>query len=55
MPPSFDRFESFGHDELTEKHYYFRCSKRPDVDGIKIFDKDDQAATHRSFILIFAA
>ena len=42
MPPGFDRFESFGHDELTAKHCYFRCSRPPDVDGIKIFDKDDQ-------------
>ena len=46
MPPGFDRFESFGHDELTTKHCYFRCSSPPDVDGIKIFDKDDQAAKH---------
>ena len=46
MPPSFDRLESFGHDELTAKHCYFRCSRPPDVDGIKIFDKDDQAAKH---------
>ena len=46
MPPGFDRFESFGHDELTAKHCYFRCSRPPDVDGIKIFDKDDQAAKH---------
>ena len=37
MPPGFDRFESFGHDELTA----FRCSRPPDVDGTKIFDKDD--------------
>ena len=44
MPPGFDRLESFGHDELTAKHCYFRCSRPPDVDGIKIFDKDDQAA-----------
>ena len=42
----FDRFESFGHDDLTAKHCYFRCSRPPDVDGIKIFDKDDQAAKH---------
>ena len=42
MPPGFDRFESFGHDELTAKHCYFRCSRPPDVDGIKIFDKDNQ-------------
>ena len=47
MPPGFEgRLESFGHDELTAKHYYFRCSRPPDVDGIKIFDKDDQAAKH---------
>ena len=46
IPPGFDRLESFGHDELTEKHCYFRCSRPPDVDGIKIFDKDDQAAKH---------
>ena len=46
MPPGFDRLESFGHDELTAKHCYFRCSRPPDVDGIKIFDKDDQAAKH---------
>ena len=44
MPPGFDRLESFGHNELTAKHCYFRCSRPPDVDGIKIFDKDDQAA-----------
>ena len=50
MPPSFDRFESFGHDELTAKHYYFRCSRLPDVYGIKIFDKDDQAATILSIL-----
>ena len=46
MPPGFDRLESFGHDELTAKHYYFRCSRPPDVDEIKIFDKGDQAAKH---------
>ena len=43
MPPGFDRFESFGHDELTAEHCYVRY---PDVDGINIFDKDDQAAKH---------
>ena len=46
MPLSFDRFESFGHDELTAKHCHFRYSRPPDVNGIKIFDKDDQAAKH---------
>ena len=45
-PPGFDRLESFGHDELTAEHGYFRCSRPPDVDGIKIFDKDDQPAKH---------
>ena len=44
IPPGFDRFESFGHDELAAKYRYFRCSRPPDVDGIKTFDKDDQAA-----------
>ena len=48
MPPGFDKFESFGHDELHEKHCYFRCSRPPDVDRIKIFDNDDQAARHCS-------
>ena len=43
IPPGFDTFESFGY-ELTAKHYYFRCSRPPDVDGIKIFEKDDQVA-----------
>ena len=43
MPPSFDRFERFGHNELTTKHYYFRCLRPSDV---KIFDKDDQATKH---------
>ena len=46
MPPGLDRFESFGHDELTVKHGYFRCSMPLDVNGIKIFDKDDQAMKH---------
>ena len=46
MPTGFDRLESFGYDELTAKHCYFRCSRPPDVDGIKIFDKDDQATKH---------
>ena len=46
MPLGFDRLESFGHDKLTVKHCYFRCSRPPDVDGIKIFDKDDQATKH---------
>ena len=39
-----DRIKSFDHDDLTAKHCYFRCSRPPDVDGIKTFDKDDQAA-----------
>ena len=51
-PPGFDRFESFGYDELIAKHCYFRSSKPPDVDEIKIFDKDHQAIKHCSFILM---
>ena len=51
MPPGFDRLESFGHDELTAKRFYFRCSRPPDVDKTKIFDKDDQAAKHCLFTL----
>ena len=51
-PPGFDGF-IFGHDKLTAKHWYFRCSRLPDVDGVKIFGKDDQAAKHCSFILMF--
>ena len=46
MPPGFDRFESFGHNDLTAKHYYFRCSRPTDLDGIKIFDKDNQATKY---------
>ena len=53
MPPGFDRFESFGHDELTAKHCYFRCSRPPDVDGIKIFDKDDQATNTAFYLNVF--
>ena len=34
-----------------KKHCYFRCSRPPDVDGIKIFDQDDQATKHYSFHL----
>ena len=52
MPPGFDRFESFSHDDLTAKCYYYKCSRPADVYGIKIFDKDDQAATRCSFILM---
>ena len=43
MLPGLDRFEYFGHDELTAKHCYFRYLRPLDVDGIKIFDEDDQA------------
>ena len=35
---------------ITEKDY-FRCSMLPNVDGIKIFDKDDQAAQHHLNVL----
>ena len=37
-PPAFDRFKSFNHDDLTVKHY-FRCSRVPNIDGIKTLIK----------------
>ena len=46
MAPAFDSIKNFGYEDFTAKHCYFRCSKPPDVDDIKIFDKDDQAAKH---------
>ena len=56
MPPGFDSFKSFSHDELTAKHCYFRCLRPPaDVDGIKIFNKDEQAAKHCFLSYCFAA
>ena len=44
--PAFDRYVSFGLDDLTVKYCYFRCLRPPDVDGIKNFNKGDQAAKH---------
>ena len=44
--PVFNRYKSFGHDNLTANHCYFRFSRPSDVEGIKIFDKKDQAAKH---------
>ena len=55
MLPGFDRFESFGHDDLTPKHCNLRCSRPPDVDGIKFFYKDDQATNIVLFILMFCS
>ena len=47
MSPGFDRLESFGHDKWTHcKTLLFQVLKASWVDGIKIFDKDDQAAKH---------
>ena len=43
---AFDRIKNADHHDLTAKHCYFECSKFPDVDRIKIFDEDDQAAEH---------
>ena len=50
--PGFYRFESFGHDDLTAKHCYFRYSRPPDIDGIKIFGKDDQATKHQGLLVL---
>ena len=55
MPPGFDRLESFGNDELTAKYCYFRCLRPPDVDGIKIFDKDDQVSETLRYKQCFVA
>ena len=44
MPFGFDRFESFGHDEFIV--ISDAQGLLIDVDGIKIFDKDDQVTKH---------
>ena len=44
------RYKSLAHDDLIAK--LFGCSRPHDGDGIKIFDKDDQATKYCS---IFAA
>ena len=36
IPSDFERFESFGHDELTAKYYYLSCSRPPDIDVSKV-------------------
>ena len=36
---------------LKDIKCYFGCSKPPDVDGVKLFDEDDQAIKHCSFYL----
>ena len=45
-PPYFGSFESFGYENLAEKLYFVKCPRFSDVDGIKIFDKDNQATKH---------
>ena len=54
MPPGFDRFESFGHDELTAKYCYFMCSRPADLDGIKFLIKITRPQ-NTVFILIFCS
>ena len=34
-------YSHFHHHDLSAKQYYFGCSRSPNVDGIKIFDKHD--------------
>ena len=46
MPPGFDRFESFGHNELTAKLVISGAQGILMLMGSKFFDKDDQAAKH---------
>ena len=36
-----------------QKHCYFRCLRPPDIDGIKFFDKDDQAAKRCFYLNVF--
>ena len=43
---AFDRTKNFDYHDLTAKHCYFGWSRSPNVDGIKIFGKDDQATKH---------
>ena len=50
VPPGFNRFESFGHDELTAKHCYFRCSRPSDVDGIKIMTRPKNITIKNSIL-----
>ena len=52
MSPGFVMLESFGHDELTAKHCYCMCSRPPDVEVIKIFDKDDQATKPEPYLAL---
>ena len=52
MPPGFDRFENFGHDKFAAKPCYSKCSRPPDVNGIKIFDKDEKAARMQNTIIV---
>ena len=49
--PAFDWYKSFGHNDLTVKHCYFRYSRPPNAKGIKISDKGDQTAKYCSFYL----
>ena len=51
MPSAFGRFRSFNHDDLTAKHCYFGYSRPPDVNGIKVFAKDDQATKHEQLFV----
>ena len=46
-------FDRFDHDNLIAKHHYFRWSRPPDVDEIKIFDKHDHAGRKTWFLLSF--
>ena len=46
-PPAFDRFKTFGHDDLTANIVIFGCSGPPGtIDGIKNFNKGNQATKH---------
>ena len=50
MPSGFDRFESFGHDELTANIVISGTQGLLMLMGSDSFDGDDQAAKHCSFM-----
>ena len=45
---NFNRIKILNMMILLKKHNYFESLRPPDSDGIKLFDKDDQATKHCS-------
>ena len=44
-PSDFDKYKYFGHDDYC-KTFLCQVLRPPDCDGIKSFDKEDQATKH---------